>query len=417
MHPHRSDNYTYHRSQLIQYFEFKLGYRIQSISDCHRAAIVMRTHRTPLSAHTVGRLFGIIVPNTVPYNSTLDIVAKYCGFRNFDHYVDSHTRSSTGNTFNLQLEVNSLNAKLETALRFAFQTVDRDSIHKIVEQFEDDPYNIWLQSSSKLLFSFESNHRLELLDILSQSFSGRKFFYEQYVNENDPEGSFPHALGAFYAEKSSDKNAYLFYLLFATIQQIYKGHKVDRSNISKINELKYADPISELRFHLSSRLKELQILLQKPRCTNEISKIADTILEETKNLILFERTCYFARVLRAFSYFNLTSKFLEHHELREAIESCYFAQCEEINYPPILIIQSCLHAHWNQQRIEHSIAFKMHHPISAQNEESSIKAMEAFGIALNDSTILGVSIKRNLPQVLKSNGVLWMQGILKSFDN
>jgi hypothetical protein len=59
----------------------------------------------------------------------------------------------------------------------------------------------------------------------------------------------------------------------------------------------------------------------------------------------------------------------------------------------------------------------MHHPLLAQNEEVSIKAMEAFGIALYDATFLGDSIKRNLPKVLKSNGVLWMQGLLPAFEN
>jgi hypothetical protein len=126
---------------------------------------------------------------------------------------------------------------------------------------------------------------------------------------------------------------------------------------------------------------------------------------------------YFARILIAFSHLKLTDKLLDHNELRHAFENCYFNQCGEINYPPLLIIQACLHGFWTQYKIEHSVIFKTHHPYLAPNEEVSIKAMEAFGIALYDATFLGDSIKRNLPQVLKSNGVLWMQGLLPAFEN
>jgi hypothetical protein len=417
MHPYRSDNYALFREQLIQYLEFKLGYRIQNISDCHRAANEMLAKRSSISPHTIARIFKIIGPSTVPYKSTLDIISNFCGFRNFDHYVDSYNQSLNGTPINLQFSINSQNAKLETALRLAFQTTDSESIHRIVEQFEDDPFNLWLMNTSNCLYSFESNHRLKLLDILSQSSNGRKYYYEYYVNENDPDGSFSHAIEAFYANRSSDKNAKLFSLLFATIQSIYKGQKVGRSTISKIKELNYADPISELGFHLSSRLKEIQILLQNPRQSKDIFRIADAILEDTKDVILFERTWYFARVLRAFSYLKITSKFLQHKEFRDAIESCYFKQCAEVNYTPLLVIQACLHAFWYRNKIEHSMIFKMHHPLFAQNEVVSIKAMEAFGIALYDASFLGDSIKRNLPQVLKSNGVLWMQGLLPAFEN
>lgn len=417
MHPYRSDNYSLFREQLIQYFEFKLGYRIQSISDCHRAANEMRTKRASISPHTIARIFKIIGPNTVPYKSTLDIISKYCGFNNFDHYIDSYNQSLNGNSFNLQLYVNSQNLKLETALRFAFQTADSDSIHKIVEQFEDDPFNLWLQNTSNCLYSFELNHRMKLLDILSQSANGRKYFYEYYVNENDPNGSFSRAIEAFYVNRSADKNAHIFALLFTTIQAIYKGQNVNRSNISKIKELKFEDPVSELGFHLSSRLKEVQILLRQPTQTKDIFKIADSILQETHNLILFERTWYFARILRAFSYHELTGKLLEHQELRQALENCYFSQCGEINFPPLLVIQSCLHAYWNQQNLEHSNTFSMHHPLLAQNEEVSIKAMEAFGIALYDKSFIGESLKKNLPKTLQNNGVLWMRGLLPALDN
>jgi hypothetical protein len=36
----------------------------------------------------------------------------------------------------------------------------------------------------------------------------------------------------------------------------------------------------------------------------------------------------------------------------------------------------------------------MHHPFLAQNEEVSIKAMEAFGIALYDKSFIGESLKK-----------------------
>ena len=417
MHPYRSDNYSLFREQLIQYFEFKLGFRIRNISDCHRAANEMRAQKASLSAHTIARLFKIIGPETIPYKSTLDVVAKFCGFLNFDHYVDTFEKSHELNSFNLQLLVNSNNAKIESALRLAFQTLDQSSIHQLIEHFEEDPFNLWLQNSAGFLYSFEPAKRLKLLDILAHSNLGRKYFYDYYVNENDPDGSFSFALEAFYLKNSSDKNAELFTLVFQTIQQIYKGASCNQKSINRIKALKYENPIDELGFHLASRLKEIDILINQPKNNVEFLKLIDIILLQAHKLSLFEKTWYFARILRAFSFLHEINKILDVDEFRIELEKCFFYQANAINYPPAMIIQTCLHAYWANKRIEHEHLFVMHHPLMAQNEENSIKVMEDFGIALYDNTLIGKSIKRNLPLVLKSNGVLWMNGLLPAFNN
>lgn len=417
MHPYRSNDYTQFREQLIQYFEFKLGYRIQNISDCHRAAQEMRARRVSISAHTIARLFKIIGPSTTPYKSTLDLIAKFCGLISFDYYVESFDKTNFPNSIELQLFVNSNNARIESALKLAFQTIDAQAIHQLVEQFEEDPYNLWLQNCSSLLYGFESSKRLVLLDILSRSDQGRKYFYEFYVNENDPDGSYSFALEAYYTKNSSNKNAELFTHLFQSIQKIYRGVKLDSRSIKKVNYLKYNNPIPEFGFHLASRIRELQILLEGPHKTSAIFKWASNMLIETNSLSLYERTWYFARILRAFSFLKSAQVLLNHTEFRLEIEKCYTSQSYSINYPPLMIIQTCLHAYWRHKQTEHEQLFGMHHPLFAQNELNSISTMEAFGVALYDNTLIGNSIKRNLPLVLKSNGVLWMEGLLPVLNN
>ena len=198
-------------NHLLRIFEQKLGFAIASISDCHRVSEILSQKRIALSGHTIARLFGILNSKSKPYKSTLNLVAQFCGFSYFDQYVCSMGLIGKGGFDEVQMLVNRNNAHLEIALRFAFQTEDAASIHAILEQIEDDPYAIWLSNSGSFLYSLPTEKQFRLLEILSGSAAGSRFFYEQYINENDVQGTYSLGLTKFYRSSISINEKHCFH--------------------------------------------------------------------------------------------------------------------------------------------------------------------------------------------------------------
>jgi hypothetical protein len=401
---------------LVNLVEQKLGFAVASISDCHKASEVLSQHRIALSGHTIARLFGILNSKSKPYKSTLNLVAQFCGFRDFDQYVFSMGLFSKGDLDEIQTLVNRNNAKLEIALRFAFQAQDAASIHAILEQIEDDPYSIWLSNTGSYLYTLPPDKQLRLLEILSGSAAGVRYFFEQYINENDLHGSYSRGLSKFYRSSISINKEALFPQLFNFSQYVYRGKRVNHLKLND-KDLKKCSEAFDLNFHLRSRILEIEILVTnfnigKKSKINTLNSFAERAMREVSNLNTVEKTWFYSRICRAAAHKGLILVLLENSAFRSELHKLYDMQKDIIYYPAVLMLQIVLHYFWTYNGIEHEYTFSLHHPYCAQNESNAIKSMEAFGLALYDQTIIGNSIRRNLPITLKQNGQLWMKGLL-----
>lgn len=401
---------------LANLIEQKLGFAVASISDCHKASEILSKHRFALSGHTIARLFGILKSKSKPYKSTLDLVAQFCGFRDFDQYAFSMGLFSKGGLDEIQTLVNRNNAQLEIALRFAFQTEDAASIHAILEQIEDDPYSIWLSNTGAYLYTLPPDKQLRLLEILSGSAAGVRYFLEQYVNENDLHGSYTQGLSKFYRSGISINKEALFPQLFNFSQNVYRGKRVSHFKLND-QDLKICLEAFDLNFHLRSRILEIEILvtnfsIAKKYQIKILHAFAERALREVANLHTIEKTWFYSRICRAAACKGLILVLLENNSFRSELHRLYEMQKDIIYYPAVLMLQVVLHYYWAYNGTGHEYTFNLHHPYCAQNESNAIKSMEAFGLALYDQNIIGNSIRKNLPKTLKQNGQLWMKGLL-----
>ncbi len=392
-------------SALVNLVEQKLGFAITSISDCHKASEILSQHRIALSGHTIARLFGILNSKSKPYKSTLNLVAQFCGFRDFDQYAFSIGLFSKGDLDEIQTLINRNNAQLEIALRFAFQTEDAVSIHAILEQIEYDPYSIWLSNTGTYLYTLPPDKQLRLLEILSGSAAGVRYFFEQYINENDVHGSYSSGLTKFYRTSISVNNQALFPQLFNFSQNAYRGKRVSHIKLND-QDLKKCSESFDLNFHLRSRILEIEILITdfnigKKSQINTLNAFVERAIREVSNLNTVEKTWFYSRICRAAAFKGMILVLLENNTFRSELHRLYEMQKDIIYYPAVLMLQIVLHYFWACNGTEHEYTFNLHHPYCAQNESIAIKSMEAFGFALYDQNNIGNSIRKNLPKTLK----------------
>lgn len=417
MHPFRTSDFQVHRNHLKVVVEFQLGFRLATLSDCQKASEVMRLKRITISAHTLARFFGIIGRQIQPYKATLDLLSQYCGFKNFDHFVKMYSSNELEDSSGLRSSFNSNNGEIERALKIAFQAFDEESIHLLLEQIdENDPFHFWLMHTASYLYSLPQKHTLLLLEILAKSKAGRKYFYEQYINENDPNGVFSEALMKYYMPAKQESQAKIFSQLFISSLYVYRDRQIDLKDIQREVTKAQKTLNEELGFHLQSRMMEFKILNTSigPRDAKKFCKtIADHTLLAVEHFNRFEQMWYLYRITRAMSHKGLLFEFLSQYELREQLEMLYLSQKELISTVPLLFIQACLHYYWGRKKIEHNFAFNLCHPYVAQNESNTILVLEAFGIALYDESVVGQSIKRNLPKIHASSGTAWMKNFFE----
>jgi len=106
---------------IIIQIEKKFGKEIRYPSDCDSLSNdVFLYTKQKISISTLKRLFGFVNGVQEPRLYTLDILAKYIGFNNWDVYLEQIKSNSSSDFFNIELlGVESL--ALETKIKIAYE--------------------------------------------------------------------------------------------------------------------------------------------------------------------------------------------------------------------------------------------------------------------------------------------------------
>ena len=67
--------------------EIKFGKRIAIASDCEILADLLQNDKNKISSQTLRRFFGLVSSTSKPSRFTLDVLAVYCGFRDFADFI------------------------------------------------------------------------------------------------------------------------------------------------------------------------------------------------------------------------------------------------------------------------------------------------------------------------------------------
>ncbi len=139
------------RSKIEQVFGKEIRYPL----DCEALAIdIMQKCNERVSASTLKRFFGFIA-GTEPRTYTLDVIAKYIGYKNWDEYLDTLTGKNESSEFINIEEIKATDLTTNDTFEFCYEPM-----RKVVFQYKDSQCVVLESINSKLqkddLFVFSS---------------------------------------------------------------------------------------------------------------------------------------------------------------------------------------------------------------------------------------------------------------------
>jgi hypothetical protein len=317
------------------------GIIVSKHKDCEGLALKISNSGNLISAHTLARFFGIL-PARNTYPSTLDILAKYIGHDTFNHFIQDETRN-LDRGLRMPENVFGLGAYSMGALELAIETNDTMNILELLESVD-------LNSPERLKVTALLGRKVraarnqgELLETLISTESGRRLFYESFVDEDDPNGYFSSALESYYLQHASILNNKIFGYCFLISKRIYANKKVGQL-ITDFENFKLLGDLSELYFHEISRFMECQILMD-----GLSDKIKETYTLYIDKLLSFEEVYdapsyawVLARSVKALAFNGLLKKSLQSVPFSEAIFRCY--RKSNVDSVASLILQFVVHS-------------------------------------------------------------------------
>ncbi|MBU3659326.1 MAG: hypothetical protein FGM14_05635 [Flavobacteriales bacterium] len=299
--------------ELKRHLEKRAGIQLNSFSDCKRLSEVLDQAGTAISALTLSRCFGFSKSEHRPFVSTLNLLSVYLGFRSFNHFTSE-------NNDRVRWSLTHPDLKFEqgdfayTALELAIQTEDWATTRLILESFDPNLSNttefVWFLGTQMRSLKKKDG----FLALLADTEIGRKYFYEGFVDEDDPDNYYSDALRKFYAPKVNVIGDQIFYNTYLSSKQLYCGKKVDWKSLQFINDSSL--DFNELHYHQVSRLIEMRIF-QEFVGLNRRSKM-EQILNELLPRLAREpwqnRSATLSRALKALVFTGHFDYFVKHHQ-------------------------------------------------------------------------------------------------------
>jgi hypothetical protein len=297
---------------MIEAIERKAGFAIKTIVDAQKLSDLILISGLNISTHTLARFFGLMKPERKHYRYTLDLIAEFLGYRNFDecehYYLNKEDFSNillANNSFPLQ------------EMELYLVTDDLDEIESLLKTYtveETEPFEFLI--SRKIGYHVRnSTKKSELLTLLSNYELGRKIYFETYVDEDDQQQFYSKALKELYLPKVKDFGKQLFAKTFFDVQQIYSNNAAEVNlNIFNIDRKSLTHP------HELSRFWEYYFLIKIPKGKKKdlYSKL-DLLLDEADQLYDFYRCWMYSRTIRAFAYHGQLDLLKSHPVF---VESC-----------------------------------------------------------------------------------------------
>ena len=76
---------------LCNHLETQLGFKIKNIANAQKCSEVLAIEKIYISKHTIGRLYGVIKPFRTPYKDTLNIIARYLNYTDWEGFCTNQT--------------------------------------------------------------------------------------------------------------------------------------------------------------------------------------------------------------------------------------------------------------------------------------------------------------------------------------
>lgn len=202
----RRDSYDVNHLQELKIAVKKVyGQQMLSVSDTYDMSekVFVKTG-SRVSPATMQRFFGLIKSKSSHYKSTLNILANYVGYKDWENFCDARYELVSHNNVNKGLIPDrSAQALLKICLaNGSFKSV-ADYLDILHPKYEKSPYiqnNKTFVVIANLLGEYVRNNREEarkLLPLLAKSQRGREYFFETFVDMDHMDSYFLEALDLY----------------------------------------------------------------------------------------------------------------------------------------------------------------------------------------------------------------------------
>lgn len=226
--------------------EKKAGFSLNSVRAYRIFEKILYDGGYFVSYSTLNRIFSISRNPVQPRSETLNILSRYLGFHDFEHFLSfcPKTDPFQENYYSSELEFKAylLNKDYKSAI---------DLYHDVKNEISDSPIEL-THIMGKQLFN-QQKLDIEFLELLLKREKNGPYFIECFVYEDDPFDHYQWTLENIYQRASNPDEKAIFKSLFINRKNLLKG------NYFEFEEL---DP-QKLSFHLSARYFEMELLAQK----------------------------------------------------------------------------------------------------------------------------------------------------------
>ena len=397
---------------LCNQLEIQLGFKIKNIANAQKCSEVLALEKLYISSHTLARLFGVVKPFRTPYKDTLNIIARYLNYTDWEDYCNNQTNIPFDPNYFLTEASDGFSLAV---LQLALANEDFVSLKLVLEKAKKNKNEAILFTAAELIGAYvrKSKKQKELLQLLADSSIGHLFFYECYVDEDNENNYFSNALVNYYLPNVTNNYRKLYVYCFLISQSAHKEQKTSDYSKEFISLTTQLDK-SKCHFHELSRWIECLILIDgfNKVLQNTWKSRVHELISLTTNFSLNEKAWLLSRSLKALILFGFKEELFNYHEFNEVVDNLIKNQTKELHNIALYVLQ----LYWisksmylNSKTIY--TPFRIHNILfqNESNEKTAIEFAVASLFATGENKII---ITRNLKKFCEAKGVLWVMKIL-----
>lgn len=393
---------------ICQQIELVHGHSIKTIADAQKLAAAFHNKKIHLSPHTLGRLYGVVKPFRKPFKDTLNSLAHFLNYADWDDFCVNQTNIPFDPNFFLTEATDGFSLAV---LQLALVSQDKQALSAVLAKIDlHCPLSLQIAAAEML----GSQLRLmpenkELLQLLASNPNGQRLFYECYVDEDDENNYYSNALRDYYLPQIDNPFRKLFVYAFLASKSIRETHKP-----SPYLDLFWETvrPLDRALCHFHEKSRWFEMLILQDGVQGNLSQTwkthLDEALEELRQHNPYEQAWILARLLKALLWFGYKNELFVHEKLNETIDVLMRNQKKGQHSIALYALQLFwLYRGFGIQKKELYAPFRIH-STWFQNEGNEKKAIE-FGISFlfasgENKTI----IQRNLSEFCRKTANEWV---------
>jgi hypothetical protein len=388
--------------------ETQIGFKIKNIADAQKCTEIFTLEKLYISPHTVARLFGVVKPFRTPYKDTLNILARFLHYTDWESFCTDQTNIPFDPNFFLTEASDGFSLAI---LQLALANEDFQALALVLKKAKTNENEAVLFTAAELIGAYirKSKKQTELLQLLADSRIGHLFFYECYVDEDNEENYFSNALLHYYLPNVSNDYRKLFVYCFIISQTAHKEHKLS-PYCTEFLKLTIQLDKKKCHFHELSRWIECLIIIDGYN-----GVLQNTWQQHVAELVAMsvgynanEKVWLFSRSLKALLLFGFKKELFKFNELNTVIDILIKNQKKELHSIALYVLQ----LYWISRSMyfESKIIYNPFriHNILFQNESNEKTAIE-FAVASLFATGENKNIlESNLKGYCEEKGVNWV---------